>query len=182
MKKSLVPVTVLGIVGLLSACASTDNAPVKEASAPAPVQASALLAPTQGNTVQGNVLFKQEANGIRVIVEVSGLTPGSHGFHVHEKGDCSAPDASSAGGHFNPHQTAHGKAGEGVFHAGDMPSLEADANGNARLNVVLDSITFAGEHSIVGRSLIVHADPDDYVSQPTGNAGARVACAVIQKD
>ncbi|MCL2161583.1 MAG: superoxide dismutase family protein [Betaproteobacteria bacterium] len=181
MKKMLAPVTVLAC--LLSACAGGGNAPVQTAGEPAPPQASALLAPTQGNTVQGNVVFRQEPNGgIRVIAEVTGLTPGSHGFHVHEKGDCSAPDATSAGGHFNPHQTAHGKPGEGAFHAGDLPSLEAAANGNATLNVVLDSITLTGEHTIVGRGLIVHADPDDYVSQPTGNAGARVACAVIQMD
>ncbi|MDR2924789.1 MAG: superoxide dismutase family protein [Azoarcus sp.] len=178
MKKLLVPATLL--VGLLSGCASTEKAPVQNVGDPAPPQASALLAPTQGNTVQGNILFKQEAEGIRVIAEISGLTPGSHGFHIHEKGDCSAPDATSAGGHFNPHQTAHGKAGAG--HAGDLPSLEADASGNASLNVVLGSITFSGEASIIGRGLIVHAAPDDYTTQPTGNAGARVACAVIQKD
>ena len=181
MKKLLIPATVL--VGLLSACASKDSAPVQNAGEPAPPQASALLAPTQGNTVQGNVLFRQEAKGsIRVIAEVSGLTPGLHGFHVHEKGDCSAPDASSAGGHFNPHGTAHGKAGHGVHHAGDLPSLNADANGNAKLNAVLDSLVLTGDHGIVGRSLIVHADPDDYVSQPTGNSGPRVACAIIQMD
>jgi Cu-Zn family superoxide dismutase len=141
-----------------------------------------LLAPTQGNTVQGNVLFRQEADGIRVIAEVSGLTPGQHGFHIHEKGDCSAPDATSAGGHFNPHQAAHGKAGEGAHHAGDLPSLEADAAGKARLNVVLGSIALTGENSIIGRGMIVHAAPDDFTTQPTGNAGARLACAVIQKD
>ena len=181
MKKLFASATVL--VALLSACTSGSNAPIQNAGEPAPPQASALLAPTRGNTVQGNVLFRQEANGsVRVIAEVSGLAPGPHGFHVHEKGDCSAPDASSAGGHFNPHQTAHGKAGEGVFHAGDLPSLEADANGNAKLNVVLNSLMLTGDHGIVGRGLIVHADPDDYVSQPTGNAGARIACAVIQKD
>jgi len=183
MKKCLTPVTVLAVVGLLSACSNADKASVKSADKSAPTQASALLAPTQGNVVQGKVSFKQEAdNGIRVTVEVSGLTPGSHGFHIHEKGDCSAPDASSAGGHFNPHQTAHGKIGEGAHHAGDLPSLEADAQGNAGFDTVLNSITFSGEHTIIGRSLIVHADPDDYVSQPTGNSGPRVACAVIQQD
>jgi Cu-Zn family superoxide dismutase len=178
MKKILAPITISVITGLLSACAGADTAPVKTAS----LQASALLAPTQGNAVQGTVLFKQEADGIRVIAEVSGLTPGSHGFHVHEKGDCSAPDASSAGGHFNPHGTAHGKAGEGAHHAGDLPSLEADAQGNAKLNAVLTGITLTGDHTIVGRGMIVHASPDDYTTQPTGNAGARIACAVIQKD
>ncbi|MCL2590377.1 MAG: superoxide dismutase family protein [Betaproteobacteria bacterium] len=183
MKKLLAPVTVSILVGLFSACSSMDTAPVRTAGAPPLPQASALLAPTQGNTVQGNVIFKQEKNGsVRVIAEVSGLTPGSHGFHIHDKGDCSAPDATSAGGHFNPFQTPHGKANEGTHHAGDLPSLEANAGGNAKLNAVLNSITLTGDHTIVGRGLIVHAAPDDYVSQPTGNAGARVACAVIQKD
>ncbi|MCL2876563.1 MAG: superoxide dismutase family protein [Betaproteobacteria bacterium] len=184
MKKMLAPVTASILAGLLSACSSVDSAPapVVNAGEPPPPQASALLAPTQGYTVQGNVVFRQEEGGsIRVIAEVSGLTPGSHGFHIHEKGDCSAPDASSAGGHFNPHQTPHGKAGEGNHHAGDLPSLEADAAGNAALNVVLNSLTLDGDQGIVGRGLIVHADPDDY-SQPVGNAGKRVACAVIQKD
>jgi len=177
MKKSLAPFALLVVVGLFVACAKKN--PAQEI--PMPAQASAVLNPTAGNAVQGTVHFKQEANGVRVIAEVSGFVrPGFHGFHVHEIGDCSAPDASSAGGHFNPHGTEHGKAGEGVHHAGDLPSLNADEEGNAKLNALLDGIELAGEHSIIGRSLIVHADPDDYISQPTGNAGPRVACAVIQ--
>jgi Cu-Zn family superoxide dismutase len=184
MKKLLAPITVSAVIaGLLSACAGADTAPVKTANKPNSLQASGLLAPTQGNTVQGTVVFKQEADGIRIIAEVSGLTRvGLHGFHIHEKGDCSAPDASSAGGHYNPHGVAHGKVGSHVHHAGDLPSLDADAQGNAKLNAVLTGITLTGEHTIVGRSLIVHADPDDYTSQPTGNAGPRVACAVIKQD
>jgi Cu-Zn family superoxide dismutase len=183
MKKLLAPITVSVITGLLSACATADNAPAKAAGKPEVLQASGLLAPTQGNAVQGTVLFKQEANGIRIIAEVSGLTrAGLHGFHIHEKGDCSAPDATSAGGHFNPHGTAHGKAGGHAHHAGDLPSLDADAQGNAKLNALLTGITLTGEHTIVGRGLIVHADPDDYTTQPTGNAGPRVACGVIKSD
>jgi len=178
MKKLLAPLTLLALAGLFFGCASAEK---KAQTKHEHKHASAVLAPTQGNEVKGTVLFEKQADGkVRMTAKVSGLTPGAHGFHVHEKGDCSAPDASSAGGHFNPHQTSHGKAGEGTHHAGDLPSLEADANGNAELDVVLDSIALCGDHSIVGRSLIVHADPDDYVSQPTGNAGARVACAVIQ--
>ena len=190
MKKLLVTIFLSAIVVLFSACTGTDNTAVQtqdhsehmhEAVQSAPAQASAELMPTEGNVVQGNVTFRQEADGgVRVIAEVSGLTPGSHGFHVHENGDCSAPDASSAGGHFNPHQTEHGKVGEGAFHAGDLPSLEADENGYAKVDVVLNTLEITGDLGIVGRGLIVHADPDDYVSQPTGNAGARVACAVIQ--
>ena len=190
MKKLPVTIIVSVLVGLFSACTGTDNAAVQThshsehmdaAGQSAPVQASAVLEPTQGNVVRGNVTFRQEADGgVRIIAEVSGLTPGPHGFHVHENGDCSSPDGASAGGHFNPHQTEHGKAGEGVHHAGDLPSLDADADGNARLDAVLHGIDLTGDHGIVGRSLIVHADPDDYITQPTGNSGARVACAVIQ--
>ena len=190
MKKLLVTIIAIALVGLFSACSGTDNVAedthdhsghTHDVEYSESVQASAALAPTQGNNVQGNVTFQQEADGrVRIIAEVSGLTPGFHGFHVHENGDCSAPDASSAGGHFNPHHTEHGKAGEGVYHAGDLPSLNADADGNAKLDVLLDGIDITGDHGIVGRSLIVHADPDDYISQPTGNSGARVACAVIQ--
>lgn len=173
MKKLFVPITASVLAGLFTVCASAQSAPAAGGQ-----QASATLAPTQGNAVRGNALFKLEGDGVRVTAEVSGLTPGSHGFHIHEKGDCSAPDATSAGGHFNPLQTQHGKAGEG--HAGDLPSLEADAKGNAKLDVVLKSITLVGDNSIVGRGLIVHAAPDDFTTQPTGNAGARLACAVIQ--
>ena len=190
MKKSFVTIIVSALVGLFSACSGSDNAVVQTedhaghmhaAGQSTPAQASAALAPTQGNNVQGNVTFRQEEDGgVRIIAEISGLTPGSHGFHVHEKGDCSAPDASSAGGHFNPHQTEHGKAGEGAHHAGDLPSLEADAAGNATIDVVLYGLEITGDNGIVGRGLIVHADPDDYISQPTGNSGVRVACAVIQ--
>ncbi|MCL2021444.1 MAG: superoxide dismutase family protein [Betaproteobacteria bacterium] len=173
MKKFFFPAALFTLAGLFSTGVSAEDGLAS---------ASASLLPTAGNAVQGNVLFEPLPNSrVRVIAKVDGLTPGSHGFHIHDKGDCSAPDASSAGGHFNPHQTAHGKVGAAAYHAGDLPSLEADANGKATLNVELDSITLTGEHSIVGRGLIVHADPDDYVSQPTGNAGARVACAVIQQ-
>jgi len=174
MKKILAPIAVCALAGLLPISASSTS--------PAPLQASGELAPTQGNVTKGKVTFKQEAGGIRITAEVSGLTPGWHGFHVHEIGDCSAPDAMSAGGHFNPHGTDHGKAGAHVHHAGDLPSLEADANGNAKLNALLTGITLAGEHTIIGRSLIVHADPDDYTTQPTGNSGPRVACGIIKAE
>jgi len=182
MKKCFVLFVLFALTSMLMACAGGSDAPVRNVE-PASLQASAHLSPTEGNTVHGHVTFRQEENdSVRIIAEVSGLTPGAHGFHIHEKGDCSAPDASSAGGHFNPQQTEHGKAGEGVHHAGDLPSLEADAEGIARINVELNGITITGDHSIVGRGLIVHADPDDFTTQPTGNAGARVACAVILQD
>ena len=114
--------------------------------------------------------------------KVSGLAPGGHGFHVHENGDCSAADAMSAGGHFNPTGKPHGSPSVPDHHAGDMLMLVADASGNASLSTELDVITIgSGSTDIIGKSVIVHKDADDYKTQPTGNSGARVACGVIRK-
>lgn len=144
--------------------------------------AQATLQPTRGNAVSGTVHFRQTASGLRVTGEVRGLTPGREvGFHVHEKGDCSSGDGMSAGGHFNPAGSAHGRHGAGVHHAGDLPSLKANASGVARIDFETRSIALGGATDIVGKGLIVHRDPDDYTTQPTGNAGPRLACAVIAK-
>lgn len=145
-------------------------------------KATAALKPTKGSKAYGEVTFEQVGDKVRVLANVVGLKPNAeHGFHVHEVGDCSSGDGMSAKGHFNPHNKPHGHYGSPDRHAGDMPNLKADAKGRARLNVELDTISVKpGAASIVGRGLIVHADPDDYKSQPTGNAGGRLACAVIQ--
>jgi Cu-Zn family superoxide dismutase len=144
--------------------------------------ATANLEPTKGNSVTGHVTFVQEGDGVHVKANVSGLPPDSeHGFHVHEKGDCSSGDGMSAGGHFNPDGKPHGPQ-SGEHHAGDMPSLKADAYGNATASFVLKRATIgSGATDLVGRGLIVHRDPDDFKTQPTGNSGPRVACAVIVK-
>ena len=146
-------------------------------------RASAQLQPTKGNKASGSVNFQQRSGKVRVVAEVSGLVPGrEHGFHIHEAGDCSSPDGLSAKGHFNPHMKPHGHYGGAERHAGDLPALRADEKGNARIEQDLDIITVApGPASIIGRGVIVHADPDDYKTQPTGNAGARLACGVIQR-
>jgi Cu-Zn family superoxide dismutase len=145
--------------------------------------ATASLQPTKGSNVAGTADFYQVGNKVRVVANLSGLAPGrEHGFHVHEAGDCSSGDGMSAKGHFNPFGKPHGNPQSAERHAGDMPSLRADASGNAKVDIELDSMTVEpGPASIVGRGLIVHADPDDYKTQPTGNAGARLACAVIQR-
>jgi Cu-Zn family superoxide dismutase len=148
----------------------------------APATAAAKLAPTQGNTTAGTVTFVEKGGKVQVVAKVSGLKPGSHGFHIHAKGDCSAPDGASAGGHFNPGGKAHGHPQHGEHHAGDMPMLVAGADGTAELTAELALPTVSdGPASVVGKAVIVHADPDDYKTQPTGNAGARVACGVIVK-
>jgi len=139
----------------------------------------AVLHATEGNDVSGTVTFTLAQGGVNVAAEVRGLTPGDHGFHIHEFGDCSAPDGTSAGGHFNPHGTDHGGPDDEHRHAGDFGNLTAAASGVASYDRVDTEISFSGVESIIGRAVIVHADPDDLVSQPTGAAGPRVACGVI---
>lgn len=142
--------------------------------------ATAVLNPTEGNEVSGRVAFARTDKGILVIAEVHGLTPGKHGFHIHEYGDCSAPDASSAGGHYNPTKQPHGSPEDENHHVGDLGNLVADENGDAYYEQYNTILTLDGDESIIGKSVIVHADADDLVSQPTGNAGGRVACGVIE--
>lgn len=144
---------------------------------------TATLEPTKGSETAGIVTFAQRGDKVLVTAEVRGLKPNQeHGFHVHEKGDCSSGDGMSTGGHFNPDGATHGHVQPGDRgHAGDMPNLKADANGIAKVTIELTKMTVAeGKFSIVGKGLIVHRDPDDYKTQPTGNAGPRMACAVIK--
>jgi Cu-Zn family superoxide dismutase len=144
--------------------------------------AVATLEPTKGNSTGGTVTFTQKGDKVTVVAKVTGLTPGQHGFHIHEKGDCGSGDGMSAGGHFNPFGKPHGNPSAPDHHAGDMAALEADASGNASLTADMDAVTIgSGVGDIVGKAVIVHKDPDDYKTQPTGNSGARVACGVIRK-
>src|SRR3954463_9415066 len=150
--------------------------------APSGPSAKADLQPTKGNNASGTATFTQVGDKVRVVADVSGLNPGQqHGFHIHEVGDCSSGDGMSTKGHFNPGGKPHGNVSSGEHHAGDLPALQADKGGHAKLDVTVSGISVApGPASIVGRGLIVHADPDDYKTQPTGNAGARIACGVIK--
>jgi len=170
--KTALPLLLLTTATLLGACASTPSGP----------RATAQLQPTTGNTASGSVSFLQKGNKVLVSGEIRGLKPNAeHGFHVHEKGDCSSGDGMSAGGHFNPTGAPHGSHGMGMHHTGDLPSLKADAGGVARVNFESGSLAVgSGVTDVVGKGLIVHRDPDDYKTQPTGNAGPRLACAVIR--
>ncbi len=142
--------------------------------------AQAQVHARSGSQVSGTVSFTPRADVVVVEARISGLTPGSHGFHVHEAGDCSAADASSAKGHFNPMNHPHGHHGKPERHAGDLPNMEADANGNATYRAEVRGMQVtSGPGGIVGRSVVIHADPDDYQSQPAGNSGKRVGCGVI---
>jgi Cu-Zn family superoxide dismutase len=160
---------------LLTACAS---APVE------PLRANAQLQATKGNKTFGEATFDEMGGKIHVVIYVQGLKPGQeHGLHIHEVGDCSSGDGMSTKGHFNPYGKPHAHAGTPERHAGDLPSLKADKDGRAKVDAMLDVIAVApGPGSIVGRGLIVHAEPDDYKTQPTGNAGPRIACGVIRAD
>lgn len=142
--------------------------------------AVAVLSPAQNSEVHGQVTFLEETEGVRVTANIEGLTPGKHGFHIHEKGDCSAPDFSSAGGHFNPLGRPHGSPTDPEHHAGDFGNIEANEQGVARFERVFNWLTLTGTNSIVDRAVIVHEKPDDLKTQPTGNAGGRVACGVIK--
>jgi Cu-Zn family superoxide dismutase len=158
---------------LLAACQSMPNEPLR---------ATAALQPTKGSKTFGEATFEETGGKVRLIVFAQGLKPGQeHGFHIHEAGDCSSGDGMSTKGHFNPHGKPHGQPNSAERHAGDLPALRADKGGRAKVDVTVDVITIGpGPASIVGRGLIIHADPDDYKTQPTGNAGARIACGVIK--
>ena len=144
--------------------------------------ATAELQPASGSSVKGTVHFEQHKHGmVKVSGKIRGLAPESeHGFHIHEKGDCSSADGSSAGGHFNPGNAGHGKHGRGTRHAGDLPNLRANAEGVATLEYETDQISLNGDANITELAVVVHADPDDFTSQPAGNAGTRLACGVVK--
>lgn len=145
--------------------------------------ATVVLAPTAGHATAGRLVLVQEDTGVRLRGEITGLQPErEHGFHVHETGNCSAPDAASAGEHFNPFDQVHGNPANGPHHAGDMLNLRADTQGMALVDVLSSSLTIGGSErtNVLGKALIVHANPDDYQSQPAGNAGDRLACGVIE--
>ncbi|ABE45462.1 superoxide dismutase family protein [Polaromonas sp. JS666] len=165
--------TLLASALVLTACASMTSGP----------RAVAQLQSTTGNTATGTVSFTKSGDKVVVKGEVRGLKPNAeHGFHVHEKGDCSSGDGLSAGGHFNPDGKPHGNHSDMAHHAGDLPSLKADASGVAKFSFETTSIAVgSGPSDVTGRGLIVHRDPDDYKTQPTGNAGPRLACAVIAR-
>lgn len=143
--------------------------------------AIATLHPTEGHQASGVVTFTKTSNGVRIATHLSRLRPGNHGFHIHARGDCSAPDGTSTGGHYNPFDTPHGAPDRdaGLRHVGDLGNIKADADGKAYDEKVDYIVSLGGPESIIGRAVIVHAGEDDFSSQPTGNAGGRIACGVI---
>ena len=173
---TLKAVTAAALLASLAACVTSQQTMPM----PPPPSAVAMLQAKSNSSVGGSVSFAQEGAKVRVVAHVTGLKPGQeHGFHVHEKGDCSAPDAMSAGGHFNPSSHPHGPQ-SAAHHGGDLPSLKADAKGNADASFLIDGVVLGtGGADLMGKAVVVHAMPDDYMTQPTGNSGGRIACGVI---
>ena len=170
----------VAVLPLLSACESVDET-AGAAQGPTVVVRMFSVSETGIGAAIGTVTLADAASGLTIQASLEGLPPGQRGFHVHEKGDCSSGDGMSTGGHFNPGGKAHGHHAGSERHAGDMP-IRADANGNAEFRFDVPGLTIgAGAADIVGKGLIVHRDPDDYKTQPAGNAGPRIACAVIAR-
>jgi Cu-Zn family superoxide dismutase len=167
--------------------APADAAPAAAADPAAPVEAArADLEARAGSTLRGAAVFLRLPDGrLRLVIEVEGVVPGLHAAHIHEHGDCSDPKAASAGGHWNPTGKPHGKWGQadGNYHLGDLGNIEVGADGTGRLQIETDlwSAGDGGPHDVVGRSIIVHAKPDDFTTQPTGDAGDRIGCGAIGK-
>ena len=182
MKKSLM-IQLLLLIGISFALISCErvNQQTDVISAPAVIQAIAIIGPASNSTVTGTATFTQSGDQITVLIDIQNATPGLHGVHIHENGDCSAPDGTSAGGHWNPTNVAHGKWGVGEFHLGDLGNITVgdDGTGSFELTTDLWEIGTGSDIDVVGKGIIVHADADDFISQPSGNAGARIGCGVI---
>jgi superoxide dismutase, Cu-Zn family len=158
-------------------CALTAAHSEEEAAKPhVPQEAVAVLSSTEGQQVRGVLLFQQKEDGVHVTGEVTGLEPGKHGFHIHEFGDLRDPKGESAGGHFNPDGHQHGGLEDNERHAGDLGNITADARGIARVDKLAKGLKL---HYVIGRSIVVHGGEDDLTSQPSGDAGPRVALGVI---
>src|SRR5262245_40425145 len=178
LKNSALKMSFAVVSGLLLLWAGHRSL-AQHSGAPEVTRAVAVIQPTEGNKVRGTVTFTQAGANVKVVAQIEGLTPGKHGFHIHEFGDCSSKDGSAAGGHFNPAGAQHGAPDAAQRHAGDMGNIEANQDGVARLEFNDPVMKMSDHGSIIGRGMIVHANPDDMKTQPTGNAGGRLACGVI---
>lgn len=146
--------------------------------------AKAAIQSASGSNLTGEALFEESDDGVKMTLTVKNATPGTHAVHLHESGDCSAGDATSAGGHWNPTHESHGnRAAGGSFHRGDISNMEVGPDGTGKLEITIKDWSIGGDENtnIIGKAVIIHADPDDFVSQPAGNAGARIGCGVIGK-
>jgi len=176
--KKLAVATLMLLVPALVLAAWAGAEEEKTAAKQHVIKALAVLQAKSGSKVKGVIHFVQKGHTVEVSGEIAGLKPGKHAFHVHEFGDCSDDKAMNSGSHFNPTKMQHGAPEGDERHVGDLGNIVADAEGNAKIRIMDRIISLTGNASIIGRAVIVHADPDDF-SQPVGNAGGRVACGVI---
>lgn len=173
-------------MGAITACGARPTLVTQAEEIPA-AQVEAVkvnIINTKGASI-GEAILQQQANGVLVTITASGLTPGKHGFHFHDVAKCDIPDFKTAGEHFNPTQKQHGFNNLKGFHSGDLPNLVADKKGNAKAEVFVDYVTLnkGPANSLFkpnGTSIIIHAGQDDYVTDPAGNSGDRIACGIIQ--
>lgn len=143
--------------------------------------AVATLQPKSGTQVTGTATFTQKGDKVEIVVNAKSLPPGAHGIHIHEKGDCSAADASTAGGHFSPGGGQHAGPTDAGRHAGDLGNIDAGADGAGKLTITEDKLSVgSGPGDVIGKALVIHGDPDDLKTQPSGNSGGRIACGVIE--
>lgn len=185
MKKNLGLSLLFCMLALIVACGSSEEPAAEEASSlpSEPIaRLDTLLKAKSGSELTGIAIFIQDSFGVSLQLNIENTPPGEHAVHLHEVGDCSADDASSAGGHWNPTIEDHGKWGEAPHHLGDIGNISVGEDGIGNLTLTTDRWTIGGggETDIYGKALIVHADPDDFTSQPTGAAGGRIGCAVIE--
>lgn len=178
MKKFVAALLAVAVAGWAVGVVGQEKK-AKSAKPKAPQKAVAVLHPTEGSKVIGTVVFTQKDGYVEIRGTVKGLTPGLHGFHIHEYGDCSGHDGKAAGGHFNPTDMPHGGPDDEKRHVGDLGNIKADQNGVATIQMRDKVIQLGGPYSIIGRGLVVHAGADDLKSQPSGDAGDRVAVGVI---
>lgn len=171
----------MAVLFLLAGCAQQQPEETEEEEQPETnfTNAVAVVHPTEGSEVTGTVTFEQTENGVRVQADIEGLAQGKHGFHIHQYGDCSAEDGTSAGGHYNPTGNDHGAPTQDNRHMGDMGNLAAGEDGTATLDYEDPMIVLNGPNSIIGRAVVIHGGEDDFTSQPSGDAGPRMACGVI---
>lgn len=185
MRMTLIAMTTLLLAACSQPAAESESSnhqmtPAATESLPSHDQLVAVLHPTDGNETSGTVTFTREGDQVRVSATIEGLSPESrHGFHIHQFGDCTAVDGTSAGGHFNPAEHPHAGPNADQRHVGDLGNLDSNADGVAQLDYLDSVIDLEGAASILGRGVIVHAGEDDMQTQPTGAAGSRLACGVI---
>ncbi len=173
--------TVSLLVGVSIVLVSCDAKQKKGTSSTPSKQATATIGSASGSEVTGTAVFKQSGDTITLTVEIQHAAPGVHAVHIHESGDCSSPDGKSAGGHWNPTDVPHGKWGEGEFHLGDIGNMTVGEDGTAKIELTTDQweMGTGSIRDIVGKGVIVHAGADDFTSQPSGAAGARIGCGGI---